>query len=195
MDYQLSDIEVPGHGILSFMDALQFFQSIGKSILNQEKIGKLVDGNYVIEPDVWYPMENMLTILQIVKAKTGPNTLKQVGYKTPENVQFPPDIDSIHKAIQSINIAYHLNHRKAGIPMFNQATGQMTGGIGHYGYEAVPNSKKIISVCANPYPSEYDEGILQAMARKFEANAMVKLDETQPSRRKGDKSCTFIITW
>ena len=195
MKYDLSDIEVHGQDILSFMDALSTADYLGDMILKEEKIGTLVDGKYVIIPEEWYLLEDKIKILQKVLEYVGPTTLKAVGQKIPENAIFPPDIDDIHKAISSINIAYHMNHRKAGEIMYNKVTGTITEGIGYYGYQAVEGEKKIISVCENPNISEYDEGILTAMARRFESSVKVELDTSKPTRRNGGDSCTFIITW
>ncbi|WP_375559591.1 hypothetical protein ACE193_17905 [Bernardetia sp. OM2101] len=195
MTYDLSDVEVHGQDILSFMDALSLVPLVGKAILKERQIGVLVDGNYQIMPNDWYLLSDKITILKDVLKRIGPASLKKVGKKIPENANFPPEIDDIHKAISSINIAYHMNHRKNGKLMFDEKTGQITEGIGYYGYEAVKGENKIISVCENPNVSEYDEGILEAMARRFESRAKVVLDTTKPTRRTGGDSCTFIITW
>ena len=74
-------------------------------------------------------------------------------------------------------------------------TGEMTEGIGHYGYEKVENKNKIISKCENPFPCYFDRGLLTAMAQKFENTAEVKHDDSKSCRRKGGESCTYIITW
>lgn len=195
MKYDLSGVEVHGQDILSFMDALKLVPYLGDRILKDKKIGTLVAGSYQIIPGEWYLLTDKIRILQAVLDSVGPTTLKKVGEKIPENAVFPPDIDDIHKAIASINIAYHMNHRKAGVIMFDEKTGKITEGIGSYGYQKVEGENKIISVCENPNVSEYDEGILTTMARRFESSARIELDTTQPSRRTGGESCTFIITW
>ncbi|MEM7181846.1 MAG: hypothetical protein AAF518_13095 [Spirochaetota bacterium] len=195
MNYDLADVEVNGQDILSFMDALTHFKMIGAQILQNEKIGTLVNGEYQIIPTEWYPLTDKIKILEQVKTRVGPKTLVNVGKKIPENAVFPPEIDSIHKAIAAINVAYHMNHRKAGKLMYDMATQQITDGIGYYGYEAVSGENKIISVCENPNLSEYDEGIVTAMAKKFQPFAQVTLDSSKPTRRNGDDNCTFLITW
>ncbi len=195
MKYDLSDVEVHGQDILSFMDALYVSPTLGTMILQQQKIGTLVDNQYQILPKEWYLLSDKITILQTVLERIGPSSLRKVGEKIPENAIFPTEINDIHKAISAINIAYHMNHRKAGKIMFDAETGKITDGIGYYGYEAVEGENKIISVCENPNISEYDEGILKAMAKRFEPMARVTLDPNKPTRRTGGDSCTFIITW
>jgi hypothetical protein len=53
--------------------------------------------------------------------------------------------------------------------------------------------------CKNPYPSEFDRGIITAMARKFKPResllVSVELDNAKPSRMKGADSCTYKIKW
>jgi len=195
MKYDLSDIEVHGQDILSFMDALSLTPSLGGVVLQQQQIGTLVNNKYQILPTEWYLLSDKITILQTVLKLIGPNSLRKVGEKIPENAIFPLEIDDIHKAIACINTAYHMNHRKAGRIMFDEQTGKITDGIGCYGYEPVLGENKIISVCENPNVSEYDEGILKAMAKRFEPMARVTLDPNKPTRRTGGDSCTFIITW
>ncbi|HOV14530.1 MAG TPA: hypothetical protein PK771_09625, partial [Spirochaetota bacterium] len=100
-----------------------------------------------------------------------------------------------HSAIQSIDIAYHLNHRKNGKVLFDTQNGKMFEGIGHYGYEKVDDKNMIICECKNPYPCAFDKGIITAMAQKFESKAKVIHDDSKPCRKNGTDSCTYIVTW
>jgi len=88
-----------------------------------------------------------------------------------------------------------MNHRKNGRVLFNPDSGEMSEGIGHYGYSELKGKNSIVSVCENPYPCTFDEGILISMAKKFEPSAMILHDNTKPCRRKGGDSCTYIISW
>jgi hypothetical protein len=194
--FDLTHVEVHGQDILSFVDALGSFASIGTGLLQELRIGtRTGEGYYEIVPGVWYPLTDKLRILEAVRDRVGASTLRRVGEKIPANARFPPAIDDIHKAIACIDVAYHMNHRKHGVLMFDEATGRITEGIGHYGYQAVPGERRIISVCDSPNLSEYDEGILHTMARRFEPTARVDLDRARPTRRDGGDSCTFIVTW
>lgn len=195
MKYDLSDVEVNGQDILSFMSAISSSPTLGSMMLQTLKIGTLVQGKYQILAEEWYPLTDKITIIQTIRDRIGPMILKKVGREVPENAIFPPNINDIYKAIASVNIAYHMNHRKAGKIMYDEKSEQIIPGIGYYGYEPVPNQRKIISVCENPNLSEYDEGILTAMARRFEPFAEVFLDPDKPTRKNGGNSCTFIITW
>ena len=70
----------------------------------------------------------------------------------------------------------------------------MIEGIGHYGYNKLPDTNMIISVCNNPYPCSFDRGIITEMARKFQPYATVSHDDSKPCRNKGADSCTYVIS-
>jgi hypothetical protein len=95
-------------------------------------------------------------------------------------------IDNLQKALASIDTAYHLNHRG--------------GEIGHYALvEFNEHDRTAIMVCNNPYPSEFDRGIISAMTKKFVPASSViydvQLDPLHESRLKGGDSCRYVITW
>ena len=195
-NFNLTFIEVHGQDILSFVDALGTYASIGDKLLQELKIGtRDARGRYRLIPETWYPLADKIRILHAVLDRVGATTLRRVGEMIPANAVFPPAIDDIHKAIGCIDVAYHMNHRCRGRIMFDEKTGKITDGIGHYGYEAVPGENRIISVCDSPNLSEYDEGILLTMARRFQPAARVELDASQPTRRTGADTCTFVVTW
>lgn len=57
---------------------------------------------------------------------------------------------------------------------------------------------KVTIHCKNPYPSKFDEGIIEAMAQKFATpgqHPLIKLDPSKETRRNGAESCTFIVMW
>jgi hypothetical protein len=188
-------IEVNGQTVFSVVDGLGRFKSIAKNILLSVGIGSEESGEYKIDMNGWYSHDRWLKAFETIAREIGDYTLKQIGLKIPENAQFPPWVKDIDSAIQSIDIAYHMNHRKNGIPLFNTNTGTMTEGIGHYGYKRIPDQKMIISECMNPYPCAFDHGIITAMAKKFEITASVVHDDSKSCRKNGAESCTYIITW
>ena len=70
----------------------------------------------------------------------------------------------------------------------------MAEGIGHYGYKEVPGENRILSECRTPYPCPMDEGIVFAMARRFEPTAAV-VHAADACRSNGDSACTYAVTW
>ena len=188
-------IEVNGQTVYSIVDGLGSFKSIGHETLLSVGIGSGSKADYHIGMDSWYSQADWLQAFEKIAREIGDSTLKEIGKKIPENAQFPPWVIDIDSAIKSIDIAYHMNHRKNGTVMFDPNTGTMLEGIGHYGYERVPDKNMIVSKCNNPYPDAFDHGIITTMAKKFQLGASVLHDDSKPCRKNNAESCTYIITW
>jgi hypothetical protein len=171
-----SKVEVNGETVLSVVDGLGKFKVDGVKLLQDFGI---VDP----KPGKWYSQQAWLDAFKRIAEKIGPNILFQIGVRIPENAKFPPQINSIETALAAIDMAYHMNHRN--------------GEIGRYSFEkAGENSGKMI--CPNPYPCDFDKGIITSMARKFApANTLpiVIHDDTAECRKKGGESCTYLIRW
>jgi hypothetical protein len=189
------DIEVNGQTVYSVVDALGSFKKLAHEILLSVGIGSMSDNGYEIKMDGWYSQESWLKAFERVAKDIGDLTLKQIGTRIPANAIFPAWVKNIDSAIKSIDIAYHMNHRKKGVIMFDPNTGKMLEGIGHYGYERITNENMIISKCENPYPDAFDHGIITTMAKRFELRANVIHDDSKECRKNGAESCTYIVTW
>jgi len=190
------DIEVNGQTVYAIIDGFKLLKSIAYKCLTDVGIGTVEkDGTVRINPSAWYSQEAWLKAFESISKGIGNTVLYQIGLTIPKNAKFPPWVADIDSAIKSIDIAYHMNHRKHGKEMFDTVTGRMTEGIGHYGYQRVEGQNMIISVCENPYPCDFDRGILTFMATKFQPQAEVKHDDSKPCRKKGQDSCTYIIVW
>ena len=189
------DIEVNGTTVNAVVDGLGQYKSLAKKYLLGVGIGIEENGELKIEKKNWYSHDSWLKSFEKIAKEIGDATLQLIGMKIPENAIFPSWVKDIDSAIKSIDIAYHLNHRKNGKGLFDFITGKMEEGIGHYGYERIENRNMIISECKNPYPCAFDFGIITAMARKFEIKANIAHDDSKPCRKNGADSCTYIITW
>jgi hypothetical protein len=59
--------------------------------------------------------------------------------------------------------------------------------------------RKAVILCRNPYPSDFDRGILAAIVERFKpadsVTTDVTLDLTKESRLNGADSCTYLISW
>lgn len=169
-------VEVNGETIYSVIDGMGAFKSSAVQILKKNGI---VDP----QPGQWYSQQAWLNSFKEIAEKIGNNTLFNIGLKIPENAKFPLEIDNIHKALSSIDVAYHMNHRE--------------GSIGNYKYEKTGENSCLI-VCDNPYPDEFDKGIITAMCRKFISNKfliIIEIDASKETRTKGGNSTTFIVNW
>jgi len=189
-------IEVSGENIGATLDGFKKYPSVAlRNLLKYGIIKSQVGKEPEIDRSAWYPMKEWLSAYEGIANEVGYNSLYSIGRSIPENAIFPPSINDIYSAIASIDIAFHMNHRKNGVVMFNFETGQMLEGIGHYKYEAVPNENRIVCVCENPYPCDFDRGIVSAMATRFEAGAKTVHDPDAPCRKKGADSCTYVVWW
>lgn len=180
-------IEVSGQSLRGYLDVTGRIAFITSRILGRRGIDKIV-------PESWYPLEVALEMFREIDQMVGEYTLFAIGRQIPENVPLPPGITTIEDALGALDVMYHLNHRLGGQVMFDLKTSRMIEGIGHYQFRVV-GSRRGIMVCDNPYPSDFDRGIITGLSRKLKPAAQVVQDDTHPSRKKGGDSCTYIITW
>jgi len=169
-------VQVNGETVLSVVEGLGAFKPTALQILADNGIKDP-------QPGQWYSQQAWLDAFKTISEKLGQVTLYSIGLKIPETAKFPPAIDSIEKALASIDVAYHMNHRM--------------GEIGNYKYEAT-GEKSARMVCTNPYPCDFDRGIIEAVAKRFRpkgALVRVKHDDSAPCRKQGAESCTYLIEW
>jgi hypothetical protein len=189
-------IEVNGKTAYAIVDGFREFKQVASTFLLQEGIGRRgADGLAAIDPAAWFSQEAWLRAFENIATRLGDVALYRIGVAIPRNARFPPWVVDIDSAIRAIDIAYHMNHRRAGKELFDPESGTMAEGIGHYGYQRKEGRNEIVSVCNNPYPCAFDRGILTAMARRFQSRAVVTHDDTRACRQRAANSCTFIITW
>lgn len=151
------------------------------------------------ENGAWNDLQSLLNALKEIKNTIGEMNLFLIGKSVIEVTAFPP-MNGLRNALESIDIAYHMNHRKNGELMFNPANGQMLEGIGHYKltkYDADAGEAEM--VCHTPYPSKFEEGLILQVVRQFRPEGSIRtkveLDTTKETRRSGGESCTFKISW
>jgi len=180
------DVEIYGAVALSIVEGMGEFRSLGYTILARH-------GVLSPQPDRWYPQQQWLDAFRTIAEKIGPRTLFAIGKKILDAVEWPPGLDTIEKGLASIDLNYHLRHRIDGVPLWNPETGEMREGIGHYRFSGIVAEGTAMMVCENPYPSEFDRGIITAMGRRYLPQLEVTLDPDRPTRQTGANSCTFQI--
>jgi hypothetical protein len=186
-------IEVAGASIGGMLDAFQQYPSVVMKYLVQHG---LVSGKQTqIDRTAWYPLHKWLDVYQAIAKDVGVNSLYTVGKKVPEHTVLPPQVTDIRSLFGSLNIAYHLDHRKNGVPMFDPATGVMLDGIGTVSCEFAGNEQKLTLKFEIPYPCEFNRGLIHAFAVRFEPAARVVHDNNAPCRKKGGSSCTYQVSW
>jgi len=188
-------IEVYGSSLDAIVDAFKLFPSIALKRLVNHGIGAVnAKGDIVIDKEAWYPQSSWLSAFEGFANTVGTRALFQIGQNVPKHAIFPPAVNDIYRGIASVDVAYHMNHRKNNKPMFDPSNGQKAKGIGQYGMRE-GGDRKIISVCENPYPCDFDRGILTAIAGRFERSSRVTHDDRAPCRKTGSDSCTYQIAW
>lgn len=182
-------VEVNGETVLSVVDGLGAFKIMGRAILNSKGITNPAAGG-------WYPQQAWLDAFKEIMAKVGRTTLEAIGKQIPDHAQWPPQIQTIEDALASIDIAYHINHRKNGKGLFDPGTGTMTEGIGHYAYQKTGERQGTMR-CTNPYPCNFDLGIIEAVADKFKpaGSSITIAHDPGGCRINGDDTCTYLISW
>lgn len=169
--------EVNGETVLSIVAGMGAFKHKALELLAAAGIPDPAPGK-------WYRQQSWLDAFKAIADSVGANTLFVIGQKIPENAQFPPQIDSLEAALGAIDVAYHMNHRH--------------GEIGHYHFRKLAE-RDLQVVGDNPYPCDFDRGIVAAMAKRFRPADSKYLeiahDEKAPCRKKGASSCTYRVTW
>ena len=171
------DVMVNGETVLAVVNGMGVFKEISLKILAENGIDNP-------KPGEWYSQQSWLNTFKTISEQIGQVTLHNIGKAIPENAEWPPQIDTIEKALESIDITYHNNHKN--------------GEIGNYSYIQIDDrSAKII--CNNPYPCMFDKGIIESLVKKFRVPGSrminVKHDENGSCRTQGGDSCTYIIKW
>ncbi len=169
-------VEVNGQTVLSVVNGMGTMKSMGLKFLSEAGISDP-------DPGGWYPQQKWLDAFKLISEKVGKNTLRSIGKSIPESAKFPPQINDIHSALSAIDMAYKMNHRK--------------GEIGVYAYKKIGDKEAEVT-CKNPYPSEFDEGIIESMSKKFAKpgeHPTISLENAATSRRSGGDSCIFRIVW
>jgi hypothetical protein len=189
------EIEVNAPTVAAIIAGLGFFTNISRRYLSQAGIGTVVDKKLVLDMDGWYSHQAWLDAFENIARQIGDRALFNIGMSIPANANFPPWATDIRSAVRSIDIAYHMNHRKNKQPLFNPETGVMLEGIGHYGCQPLRGKNQILCICNNPYPCVFDQGIITAMAQKFEPEAKVVHDDSRECRKQGADSCTYHVFW
>ncbi|MEO1049138.1 MAG: hypothetical protein AAFX87_00840 [Bacteroidota bacterium] len=173
------DVQVNGEAILAVVNAMNYGIATRKEILHK-------NGLKNVQPGQWYEQQQWLNTFKEIHDVLGPSTLFMIGRAIPEHAKFPPEVNDLQKALTALDMAYKMNHKG--------------GNIGYYKLQHFDASKRQATMeCKNPYPCEFDRGIILTMLRKFRPQDSFKydviLDATQETRLGGGDSCTYRIEW
>ena len=163
-------VEVLGQSLLSWIDGTQ--GRIAPVFANH--------GITELDPDAWYPQQ---TILDVMREFSQMSDMVRMGVCISENAPYPPNVENLQHALMLLDEGYRLNHRN--------------NTMGEYHAEQV-GERHIVIEAKTPYPSDFDYGLIYGMATRYMpkgADLVISLDLNKPTRKRGDDSCTYNITW
>src|SRR5262245_37821570 len=188
-------IEVSGESVGAIIDGFRKFPTIAQKYLIKHGFIKPTQNVSDVDRTHWYPQESWLFAFEAIAAEVGVNSLYGVGRLIPENSTFPPHLTDVPSALGSLDIAYHMNHRKQGNVMFDAQTGMMQEGIGHMIATPVDGEQRMVVVCETPYTCDFERGVVSGLAARFDPNSKCAHDTNAPCRKKGASSCTYVVWW
>ena len=171
------DVEVRGRVLTSVLSGMGVLQKKAHEIL-------MMHGVDNPQPDSWYSQQAWLDCFETIEKSLGTKVLFDIGAKIYESAQWPEGINNIQSALCSINKAYQLNHRG--------------GEIGFYKCQVL-DENRIQMTCRNPYPCEFDHGLITSVANRFrpEGVFMVEVQHEVPEKCRKNlcKECIFLVAW
>jgi hypothetical protein len=174
------DVEVHGRTILTVVDdaLARFAESYRETAYD----ALATNGIENPSPDEWYPQQAWLNTFEAIAATLEPHILDRLGEQIPDVAAWPDDPSTVEAGLRSIDDAYRRNHRG--------------GDIGSYDY--APADERTAEVaCENPYPCEFDRGLIRAVAREYAPiESFVFVEERGDTcRREGDDRCVYTVSW
>lgn len=168
-----SHVEITGQSVLSILMALD---EQAAPILAAHNLAN-------VDPDAWYLMQDFLDALQEL-SQQGYFNMVSVGMKVPDVAVFPPEINTVEKALTVLGQAYQMNCRGGEIGEYTfTKTGERSGEM----------------YCRNPYPSDFDYGLIYRVIQKYRpadgGTFSVTRDDSVPNRKSGGDACTYLISW
>lgn len=169
-------VEVNGETVRAMVAGMAELAPFARKVLELHGVNEPLAGQ-------WYPQRAWLDAFREIAQTLGPNTLFRIGCKVFDHALLPSGIHTIEQALAAIDVAYQMNHRGGDIGSYEfVSTGPRTGRV----------------ICRNPYPSDFDRGIIQSVARRFLREGdrfSIHMDYNSPSRKSGGDSCTFLVSW
>jgi hypothetical protein len=173
-------VEVHGQTIITVVDdaLARFSESYRETAYNALAANGIDDPS----PDEWYPQQAWLNTFEAIAAELEPHILDRLGEQIPDVADWPADPSTVASGLRAIDDAYRRNHRG--------------GDIGFYRFESVDERTGTV-ICENPYPCEFDRGLIRAVAREYapvESFVFVEEDGDR-CRRDGDDACVYTVSW
>lgn len=180
--YEPERVEVLGEVIESFVLAVpDDLRDFGLSALEYHGVRDA-------DPAAFYKAQPFLNAMRDIAQRMGRNMMTRIGERIALRVQLPPEWNRLDAALDGLDRGYHSKYRG--------------GKIGHWRYVhqgAVGGLTRGTMTSTNHYCCAFDRGVLEGFAKRFRpdgiTDVVVRHDDSQPCRRHGADSCTYVITW
>lgn len=174
-----SRAEVWGGTILGILRGMEAAGCAGPELQDLLQLGSLP----MVEAGDWYPLNRFLGVLKEAEAHFGADALRAGGRAILTTSKFPPDLDSLTRGLQMLDVAYQVNHRN--------------GAIGRYRCTELTEGRAVM-ICENPYPCALDQGLLERLIAEFAPSGLqgsVTHVAGKPCRCQGGRACHLEVRW
>lgn len=180
--YEPERVEVIGEVIQSFvMSFPEEMHDLGTAVLGEYGIGP-------VDPGRFYMAQPFLNAMRDVVQRIGRGMMTRVGEQIAMRVELPAHWDSLESALGGLDEAYHSKYRGGEIGNWKYVHGGQVGGL-----------TRVTMISSNHYCCAFDRGVLEGFAKRFRpagiADAVVRHEDSQPCRKNGADSCTYVISW
>ncbi len=172
-----SGIEVSGDTVLAMTKGMRGFRKRLRHLLAERGVNNP-------QPNHWYSQDDLLDLFEAFPASVGPFMISDMGAQVAHDAKFPAEIDCVAKALTQLDALYRAGHRGARMGSYIfQKTGEDSGTL----------------VCSTPYPCDFDQGLIEAVASRFRGRTPGKVtvqhEEAAGCRKQGGESCTYVVQW
>lgn len=160
----------------SIMPIIEAMGGVALPVLTSHHLGN-------IAPNNWYPLQDLLDVFR--ELHDANYDFVAVGMRIPDDARFPPNINSIETALNSLNEAYHMNHQDED---------------GKWEVHVVAENE-IVCISSTPYPSNMEYGIVYSLTRRFRPEGVkftIYHEETvdgKPNRKNAGQACLYRVVW
>lgn len=188
------DIEVRADAMRLFVAAFEVFPSIAQRYLQERGLASTsADGKLRLKKE-FIPLDVWLATFEAVMNEIGHGALFKIGQHGVKNPNFPLSVHDLESALREVDVAYHMSHRKGGVPMLDRASGTMLEGIGHYAVLRNGRERKIELRSDTPYPCPAEHGLVSGIVSLFEPRGRV-VHSPERCRLAGGQRCVYVVSW
>ena len=170
-------VEVSGAFIASFLESLGPYQRRAEVIVLEyceSRDDRIISGCF-------YPLGGFLDALRRFEEQFGSEFITGFGALMAEKMVLPFFIRGPEEALAGLDIIFRLHH-KNGQP-----------DLGGYRWYAQPGGGRMI--CDNPYPCDFDRGMLAGLLNRFGSPARLRHDQPHVCRSRGGDACIYVVEW